>query len=245
MPNQAGTHFYSGYQVTIATNGAIRVRAGDTISGYSAAIYKKPVSKTQSHWREFGRLNGANNAPIPLSNPNAIITGETIYHLGTYSNSPTPPPLQKDRLTAIIPLLKKPLAKCMLNKVINIRKMNWTHLDMWYSLIPIQRAAAYGDRGSQPFDHQTARYALDKMANHAAEAIEKRLTRNLTDQELVDFVDDLSNRITSNVASIRSLTRSVGQMMNPAFSAIDGWMRDQLNDKRSVLNCYRSVYGLN
>lgn len=74
------TYRYKSFEVTIASDGAIKVRRGDTISAYCAAIYQAAPKSTSKHWHEFGRM-GRNGKLAPLANPNAIEAGETIYHI--------------------------------------------------------------------------------------------------------------------------------------------------------------------
>jgi len=81
----------------MAERGAIRVKRGDTVSGYCARIYGIPVARTKSHWGEFFRTDEASGKLIPLADPNRIFAGETIYHRpdlvnGKKAAKPAPPP---------------------------------------------------------------------------------------------------------------------------------------------------------
>lgn len=62
-----------------ANAGAIRVRPGDTLSGICARIYGVPPTKTRPHWGEFYRQS-KEGALVPLTDPNRIQAGETLYH---------------------------------------------------------------------------------------------------------------------------------------------------------------------
>lgn len=66
------------YQVDVANNGAIKVKHGDWLSKYSAAIYG-------TYWNVhvFARKDRSGRL-VPVANPNLIHTGETIYHLPTF-----------------------------------------------------------------------------------------------------------------------------------------------------------------
>jgi hypothetical protein len=66
------------YHVDVGDDGAIKVKHGDWLSKYSAAIYG-------NYWNihAFARKN-RNGHLVPVANPNLIHTGETIYHLPTY-----------------------------------------------------------------------------------------------------------------------------------------------------------------
>lgn len=68
------------YSVEVAPDGAIKVRAGDWLSKYSAAM-------GNTFWRvnEFARMGRLGLEPI--QNPNLINTGETLYHIPTYLKS--------------------------------------------------------------------------------------------------------------------------------------------------------------
>lgn len=69
------------YNVTISDKkGAIKVKQGDWISKYSAAIYND-----FTRLAEFGRMNGG--LPVILENPNDIYEGEIIYYLPDYWKS--------------------------------------------------------------------------------------------------------------------------------------------------------------
>lgn len=63
------------YHVQVAEDGAIRVKPGDWLSKYSAAIHN-------NFWaiREFARRD-ASGRFVAIRNPNRIYAGETIYHL--------------------------------------------------------------------------------------------------------------------------------------------------------------------
>lgn len=66
------------YKVTMDYDGAIRVRPGDWLSKYSAAM-----NDDFSKINEFGRMDSQGRLR-PLLNPNLIFAGETIYHIPTY-----------------------------------------------------------------------------------------------------------------------------------------------------------------
>jgi predicted RNA-binding protein len=67
------------YHVTVLDkNGTIKVKAGDWISKYSAAIYND-----FTRLEEFGRLNGE-ALPSVIVTSDKIFSGETIYHLADF-----------------------------------------------------------------------------------------------------------------------------------------------------------------
>ena len=80
------------YQVRVEDNGAIKVRSGDWLSKYSAAINNNFFSI-----HEFGRM-GRSGQIEPVQNPNLIQAGETLYHIPTHNafaakgGIPKPPP---------------------------------------------------------------------------------------------------------------------------------------------------------
>ena len=78
--NKAGTHKHAKGQLTIEKDGAVKVKGGDTLSGYSAAIHGGDLKR----FHEFGRKQG--NAVVPLANPNLIHPGETLYHIPTFTH---------------------------------------------------------------------------------------------------------------------------------------------------------------
>jgi hypothetical protein len=65
------------FQVEIAADGALRVKNGDWLSKYSAAIHDD-----YSHVHEFARKSQTGQL-VPIANPNLIYPGETLYHLPT------------------------------------------------------------------------------------------------------------------------------------------------------------------
>jgi hypothetical protein len=69
------------YEVDVAENGAIKVRHGDWLSKYSAAIYG-------TYWnvQVFARKDRRGRL-VPVANPNLIHMGEIIYHLPTFKAS--------------------------------------------------------------------------------------------------------------------------------------------------------------
>lgn len=69
--------------VGLSRMGALRVRHGDTISGYCASLYRVEPKDTRPHWGEFGRMKGARI--VPLEDPSKIVAGELLYHIPTYN----------------------------------------------------------------------------------------------------------------------------------------------------------------
>jgi hypothetical protein len=63
------------YSVTVNDDHSIRVRSGDWISKYSAAIYGDP----KINWKRFKRKDKSGRF-IDLVDPNKIVTGETLWH---------------------------------------------------------------------------------------------------------------------------------------------------------------------
>jgi len=71
------TYKYGKYSVTVGTDGSIRVKAGDWLSKYSAAIYG-------NFWTldVFSRKDRSGKY-IDIRDPHWIYMGETIYHMPT------------------------------------------------------------------------------------------------------------------------------------------------------------------
>ncbi len=81
------TLFRNGrYSVEVASDGAIRVKPGDWISKYSAAIHND-----FTHIHEYGR-RGPQGEIIPVADPDRIRAGETLYHLPTRAKAQKPAP---------------------------------------------------------------------------------------------------------------------------------------------------------
>jgi hypothetical protein len=72
-----------GYSVTVNDDRSIRVKPGDWISKYSAAIYGDPLV----NWNRFKRKNAAGQY-IDLVDPNKITAGEVLYHPGPLPGEP-------------------------------------------------------------------------------------------------------------------------------------------------------------
>src|SRR5262245_35586543 len=89
-PFAPGSYSHGGYSLVLAGDGGIRVRSGDSISGYSACLYRDLLKG----WEEYGKPAGG--SVRPLDNPNLITVGDTIYHIPTWKakSSPSPPPTQ-------------------------------------------------------------------------------------------------------------------------------------------------------
>jgi hypothetical protein len=66
------------YSVTMGTDGAIKVKHGDWLSKYSAAMYNN-----FEHIHEFGRMDSAGKLRR-IRNVNLIFAGETVFHMPTY-----------------------------------------------------------------------------------------------------------------------------------------------------------------
>ena len=72
------------YQVEVGNDGAIKVKPGDWLSKYSAAIYNN-----FTNIYDFARKDNSGSL-TPIQNVNLIYAGETIYHLPTYYSSFSP-----------------------------------------------------------------------------------------------------------------------------------------------------------
>jgi len=83
MP-KAGTHVRNGQSLTIASDGAFKVSAGDTISKYPLILF----GSAMTGWNEFGRMQGG--VVLPLADPNKIMAGETLYHIPTRGGQKQP-----------------------------------------------------------------------------------------------------------------------------------------------------------
>ncbi len=80
--NMAGPHNKGGHQVTIAPDGSIQVKPGDSLSKYSLAM-----SGDFRHIHEFGRRMPAPSGPVqPVANINYIQAFETLYHIPTHGS---------------------------------------------------------------------------------------------------------------------------------------------------------------
>jgi len=66
------------FKVSIAEDGAIKVKQGDWLSKYSAAIYNDFI-----HFYEYGRKRRDGRIEI-ISNFSSIYAGEIIYHIPTF-----------------------------------------------------------------------------------------------------------------------------------------------------------------
>ncbi len=93
------------YSVDVGRDGSIKVKPGDWLSKYSAAMFN-------TFWRtdEFGRMTASGLQPV--ADPNRITAGEMLYHIPTYvaqrrpgSPGPSgyqapqvPPSVKKDRI---------------------------------------------------------------------------------------------------------------------------------------------------
>lgn len=69
----AGTYSQRGFTVTIAPDGSIAVKAGDTLGGYSMAIWGN-----FDHLHDYSRKQ--NGVLVPVKNINLIYAGEILWH---------------------------------------------------------------------------------------------------------------------------------------------------------------------
>jgi hypothetical protein len=99
------TYQYQAYRVTISADGEINVAARDTISGYCAAIYRKPPGSTRSHWGEFGRKDKHGKVK-PLANPHVIKAGERLFHIPSSKKTSTEKKIDTTLLTIKLHRLK-------------------------------------------------------------------------------------------------------------------------------------------
>jgi RHS repeat-associated protein len=71
------SYSYGRFNVSIDQSGAIKVKSGDWLSKYSAALHGGDVTKVN----EYERLT--NGKFVPVANPDQITAGETLYHQPT------------------------------------------------------------------------------------------------------------------------------------------------------------------
>jgi hypothetical protein len=77
-PFAPGPYSHGGHSLVLAKDGGIKVEKGDTVSGYSACLYRDLLVG----WEEYGKATGG--AVKPLDDPNLITAGDTIYHIPTW-----------------------------------------------------------------------------------------------------------------------------------------------------------------
>lgn len=96
-PFPPGTYSHGGRTLVLARDGGIRVKPGDTVSGYSACLYRDLLVG----WEEYGKA--ASGAVRPLDDWNAIRAGDTIYHIPTWeaAHPPVRDPAKKFALALI------------------------------------------------------------------------------------------------------------------------------------------------
>jgi hypothetical protein len=78
-PFPAGNHSFKGATIVLGADGAITVRAGDSVSRFAGCLYKDSLVG----WEEFGRKNG--NQVEKLKDVGQIRLNETIYHIPTWN----------------------------------------------------------------------------------------------------------------------------------------------------------------
>lgn len=79
-PFVAGSYSFNGQTIAIGADGAIQVRAGDSVSRIAGCLYKDVLVG----WEEFGRKSG--NTVQKLTNVHQIQANETIYHIPTWNS---------------------------------------------------------------------------------------------------------------------------------------------------------------
>jgi hypothetical protein len=77
-PFSPGPYSHGGHSLVLARDGGIKVKPGDTISGYSACLYRDLFKG----WEEYGEAVG--EGVLPLVDPHAIAAGGTVYHIPTW-----------------------------------------------------------------------------------------------------------------------------------------------------------------
>ena len=116
------------FQVQIADDGVIKVKSGDWLSKYSAAIHND-----FAHVHEYGRKDHLGMIK-PVADVNRIVAGETLYHVPTYMewmrrrNRQLRDPMSIYQVTTPKPTLtpsqKKKLIEELLGNEFNLRGAN-------------------------------------------------------------------------------------------------------------------------
>ncbi len=245
MPNMIGPHSYGQFSVVIANDGAINVKSGDTISGYSAAMYQVDPVKTRDYWGEFGKMQGSE--PQPLADPNVIQANSTIYHIPTFREQFSPLPLRSlpERLEQIISLMPRQKIHTirMIKKSITLlnSRTGSGFEDSYHGSVSAFTAANYGNY-KKPFDYDFAEAALDRSANHVLKKIEKLGDELGDDTEFAASLARLGDDIATHVSAIRSKTKGGLNKSTPRRAAVDAWMVKRVDDSACILNCYRKVW---
>lgn len=98
-----------GYSVAINNDGSIIVKGGDTVGGYSIAIYGN-----LEHMNEFARKK--NGTLVPVENINLIRAGETLWHVPSVPSAPQSGLLGQPPLEVPIPI--KPDGKPDIDRIL-------------------------------------------------------------------------------------------------------------------------------
>src|SRR5688572_21156927 len=77
-PFSPGSYSHGAHSLVLARDGGIKVQSGDTISGYSACLYRDLLKG----WEEYGKFAG--EGVQPLADVDSITVGDTIYHIPTW-----------------------------------------------------------------------------------------------------------------------------------------------------------------
>jgi hypothetical protein len=116
------------YSVEVVADGAIRVKTGDWLSKYSAAI-------NDNFWQvnDFGRLTKRGMEPV--ANPNMIIAGETLYHIPTYV-AKRAPGRPAPAVTLPVPeVQRKDLIIGALRRQFHLSQSTWDLIGDWITYI--------------------------------------------------------------------------------------------------------------
>ena len=138
------TYKRGSYSVEVADDGAIKVKRGDWLSKYSAAIHNDFW-----HVHEYGRKN-RQGIVVSVENVDLIFEGEILYHLPTYqlalssaaaNKSPVPPMPYQQSPRPLTDEEKKQLTLDILKRDYNLRGEELHIVTVAYEIVHYSDAA--------------------------------------------------------------------------------------------------------
>ena len=242
------TYTNNGFSVTIEDDGAIQVKAGDMLSGYSMAIHGD-----YTHIHEYRHRRHQPNGAIStddlrvIDNLDLILTGETLYHFPTRQEWDRKQQKPKPAITLakVLAHIKHPMAVCMTQKVWALGgKPDERWKAGWFTNELAEGQAKFLASTGPYRDANEAKYFsyLDKHAHNVFDTLHPFYQAN----DIVGLVNSIQtqhNTIVQSLSKIADWANNrywIDQKSWPIF--MNAWMNRMMRDETTVLSCYLKVY---
>jgi len=239
-----------GFSVLIAKDGAILVKAGDSLSKYSMAIEGDFNHLNDFKHRRDKKIGAINEADLKtIENINYIMTGETLYHIPTRQKwrqgfTPLPDQIKQIQLPIVLEKVsKRNNTACMVKKLFALQgqpQNKWKA--SWFDC---QKMELLGNKLAKEGTYQNSKetYYFNQFNNIATNPLQSvLLQREWKRDNLNEFVKRCnwtSEAISKHLSKLTYANGRAGTSNKPRAIFIGEHLRRMMKDNTTILSCYK------